>query len=35
VQQPRLTFAVSLKENGSSGSLRLGSNRIASSRFES
>ena len=26
MQQPRLTFAVSLKENGSSGSVRLGSN---------
>lgn len=26
MKQPRLTFAVPLKENGSSGSLRLGSN---------
>jgi predicted aldo/keto reductase-like oxidoreductase len=26
VKQPRLTFAVPLKDNGSSGSLRLGSN---------
>ena len=26
MKQPRLTFAVPLKDNGSSGSLRLGSN---------